>query len=278
MNKIYIEKDLEWEDQITDHITYIPVAGASEMSNFRSPDSYVFIFFEKCKGVHSVDFLEYHESDHQIHISFPGQIHSWKTEIAVGHKLIVSRKFVEMNLFGTKFSSQHLNNLPIVTLSESQSNKLRNEFILLNQEIQDKTIRSKIISLRTQLIINLISHMVNENSIDEVDQVKISPIVSNFSRLIEAHFPESKSVKFYADKLAVTPNYLNILVKGETGQTAKDIIDSRVVLEAKRMLLGTSQTIKEISLDLGFHSIPFFSAYIYRKTGFYPKRFRETGM
>ncbi|MET3036824.1 helix-turn-helix domain-containing protein [Chryseobacterium sp. NRRL B-14859] len=279
MNNVYIEKDLTWEDQITDNITYIPLAGASEISNFRSPDSYVFIFFEKCEGIHSIDFLEYQEANHQIHISFPGQIHSWKTkEGSLGHKLIVSRKFAEVNLFGTKFSSQHVNNHPIVNLNLDQFNKLRNEFILIRQEIEDQKVHRKIVSLRAQLIIHLINQMMDEQNLDEADKTRIHPIISTFYSLLEAHFPESKSVHFYADKLALTPNYLNILVKTELGKTAKDIIDSRVVLEAKRRLLGTGQSIKQIALDLGFQSISSFSAYIFRKTGFYPKKFREGGI
>lgn len=278
MSKLYLEKNLEWEDQITDSITYLPLAGVSEISNFRSPDSYVFIFFEKCKGIHFIDFLKYQENDNQIHISFPGQIHSWKTESALGHKLIISRKFVEMNLFDTRFSSQYINSNPVVNLSEYQSDKLHDEFNLLSREVADQNTPRKIISLRVQIIINLINNMIDKDASTEADKTKIHPVVSNFYSLIEEHFWVSKSVKFYAEKLAVTANYLNILVKSEIGQTAKDIIDARTVLEAKRMLLGSNLSIKQISFDLGFPSISFFSSYIYRNTGFYPKNFRENGV
>ncbi|MBV8326524.1 helix-turn-helix domain-containing protein [Chryseobacterium sp.] len=277
MSIVYLEKNLEWEDRIADNIAYIPLAGKSVVSNFRSPDSYVFIFFEKCQGMHSIDFVTYKESDHQIHISFPGQIHSWKTESATGHKLIISKKFVEMNLFDTRFSSQYLNHHPVVSLSVDQSEKLSNEFNIVSREIGDEKIPRKIISLRIQLIINLINHMMEEKGRSEQAKTKIHPVVSHFYSLIEDCFPISKSVSFYAEKLAVTPNYLNVLVKSEIGQTAKDVIDARVVLEAKRMMLGTTRSIKQISFDLGFESISFFSAYIFRKTGFYPRKFREKG-
>lgn len=276
MDALYIEKDLDWEDQLCEDIVYIPVAGASEESNFRAPDSFVFIFFEKCKGVHSVDFIEYEEKDNQIHISFPGQIHSWKTEDgAVGHKLIISRRFVETHLLGTVFSLQHINTLPVIDIPKYQSDKLRNEFTLLFTEIGDCSIPNKIAHLRTQLIINLISNLIESKKASENNRNIKTPIVFHYYDLIENYFIESKSVRFYADKLAVTPNYLNILVKAETGQTAKDIIDARVVLEAKRRLLGTNESIKEISFDLGFSSISFFYDYMFRKTGLYPKALRK---
>lgn len=277
MDNLYIRKNLDWEDQITDSITYIALAGVSEVSNFRSPDSYVFIFFEKCRGVHCIDFIKYDDADNQVHISFPGQIHSWKTEFAIGHKLIISKKFMEMNLFDTGFSSQYINSEPVINLTADQSARLYEEFNLLKREIE-QIVPQKIISLRTQIIISLISVMVHENSFNGIVKTKIHPIVSTFYSLIEENFLVSKSVGFYANKLAVTANYLNILVKADCGQTAKDIIDARIVLEAKRMLLGSNLSIKQISFDLGFPTISFFSAYIYKKTGFYPKKFREDGI
>ena len=73
---------------------------------------------------------------------------------------------------------------------------------------------------------------------------------------------ESKSVFFYAEKLAVTPNYLNVLTKKTLGVTAKELIDAHVVLEAKRLLKGSDESIKQIAYNLGFYTIGSFSSYI----------------
>ncbi|MBZ4191906.1 AraC family transcriptional regulator [Niabella beijingensis] len=276
MDEEYIEKDLEWESQVAGSVTYIPVAGASEMANFRSPDSYVFIFFEKCSGWHTVDFIEYNEGDNQVHISFPGQIHSWKTdEGAKGHKLILSKKFVEVYLSDTRFSSLHINNYPVVDPPPDQAEKLFRELNLIKQELEDKAIHYNIVILRTRLVLLLVSRFIDLRAADDSSSGKKNPLISRFLDLIETHFIVSKAVGFYADKLAITPNYLNILAKRELGLTAKELIDGRVVLEAKRQLLGSGKSIKEIAFDLGFSTTASFSTYIAGKTGFYPKNFRE---
>ncbi|WP_312553771.1 AraC family transcriptional regulator [Empedobacter brevis] len=273
---LYIKKDLDREDQIKDTIFYVPLAGSSSISNFRSPDSYVFIFFEKSKGVHSVDFVEYKETDNQIHISFPGQIHSWTTESSIGHKLIVSKEFIETYLFETAFSSRHINTNPVINITTEQALYLRREFLLFKEEVENAKVSSRIIKLRGQLIINHIYEMMQDHVLEEASKNGKPEIISKFDQLIEDYFLEAKTVKFYADRLAVTPNYLNILTKKETGRTAKEVIDARVVLEAKRRLLGSRESIKNIAFDLGFDSIPTFSNYIYRNTGCYPSKFRDT--
>ena len=271
----YIEKDLEAEAEIKSSIAYLPLAGASEAENFRSPDCYVFIFFEKSSGIHSIDFVEYEEKNNQIHISFPGQIHSWKTEAdAKGHKLIVSKKFIERYLYDTRFSSLQINEYPVVNISAEHSGKLSQEFNALKEELDAETVRWNIAYLRTQMILTLISNLLHENIAVQF-KGKTNMLVHKFTDFIDLHFKEAKTVAFYADKLAVTPNYLSIISKKGHGISAKEIIDRRVVLEAKRLLLGSDFSIKEIAYELGFSSSPAFAAFFYGKTGFYPKDYRN---
>ena len=46
---LFIPKDLEAEANIKDHVAYFPMAGQSQIDNFRSPDSYVLLFLKKAK-------------------------------------------------------------------------------------------------------------------------------------------------------------------------------------------------------------------------------------
>ncbi len=275
MNILPIEKDLKWENEITAYVKYIPIAGPSSISNFRSPDSYVFIFFEKAKGIHTIDFTNHNEEDRQVHISFPGQLRSWETEISLGHKLIISKPFMEKNLLETIFSRHQINITPVINLTMEQNEMLHNEFMLLKQYFQKVDYSELLINLRIQLIINLINNIVINNAGEQENNAKIHPIVLNLNTLIEENLEEKRSVHFYAKQLAVTPNYLNVLVKRTTGQTAKKHIDSRIVLEAKRRILGTSDSIKTVALDLGFSSAAFFSSFIFKQTGFHPNQIRN---
>ncbi|MDR2275787.1 MAG: helix-turn-helix domain-containing protein [Sphingobacterium sp.] len=277
MNDKFIEKDFEFEAKIKDHIAYFPVAGESENFNFRAPDSYVIIFFERAFGNHSIDFVDYEHKDNQIHISFPGQIHSWKTyKGAKGHKLILSKKFVEAKLFSSKVLSPLSNKFPVINVTQAMSEKLSFEFKLISDGFKDDNHNLDVLSFRTKIIFSFIDELLGEEERKELLTNRRNPIVINFLELIEKNFIESKAVAFYADKLSVTPNYLNVLTKSTLGVTAKELIDSRVVLEAKRQLNGSSQTIKEVAFNLGFYSIASFSVFIQKRTGIYPSKLRKS--
>jgi AraC-like DNA-binding protein len=65
----------------------------------------------------------------------------------------------------------------------------------------------------------------------------------------------------YAAQLLVTPNYLNRIVKRNTGFSAGHHIRQRIVLEAKRMGRFSGAGLKEIAYDLGFLDIAHFSRF-----------------
>ena len=61
-------------------------------------------------------------------------------------------------------------------------------------------------------------------------------IVTNFKNLVEKHFKKWHQVKFYAEALSVTPNYLNEVIISSVNIPAKEFIQNRLILEAKRMI------------------------------------------
>jgi AraC-like DNA-binding protein len=92
-------------------------------------------------------------------------------------------------------------------------------------------------------------------------------MVRNFKNLVEEHFRKWHQVKDYAGALNVTPSYLNEVIRTSIGQSAKDFIQSRLILEAKRLSLFTNQSIKEIGFGLGFDDPSHFSKFYKSNTG-----------
>ena len=85
-----------------------------------------------------------------------------------------------------------------------------------------------------------------------------------------------RSVKFYADRLHITPKYLSGIVREVSGRLASEWIEEVVINEAKNMLSNTSMTIQEISDELNFSNQSFFGKYFKEHTGISPKAFRAT--
>ena len=107
-------------------------------------------------------------------------------------------------------------------------------------------------------------------------------VSSLFVELLERQFPiESPSQKLklrtandYAQRLAIHVNYLNKILKENTGKTTTEIICSRIIQEAKILLKQTNWNISEIAYSLGFEEIAHFSNFFKKRTTFTPVAFR----
>lgn len=73
-----------------------------------------------------------------------------------------------------------------------------------------------------------------------------------FRRAVERHYIERKQVQDYADLLGVTANHLVKTVRETTGATPGQIIQDRLLLEAKRLLAHSHASISDISQQLAF--------------------------
>ncbi|MGB0523385.1 MAG: helix-turn-helix domain-containing protein [Flammeovirgaceae bacterium] len=104
---------------------------------------------------------------------------------------------------------------------------------------------------------------------------KKSLVIRKYKNLINNYFIEHKDVHFYANQLNISANYLNEIVKSETGFSAKNHISDRVLLEAKNLLLYSEMDIAEISHVLQFSEPTHFTKFFKKGSGQTPKSFRK---
>ena len=83
------------------------------------------------------------------------------------------------------------------------------------------------------------------------------------------------SVKYFAEKCFLSPNYFGDLVKKETGRTPQEYIQNKIIDLAKEELLATDQTVNEIRYGLGFQYSQHFNRYFKRSTGMTPSEYRK---
>jgi AraC family transcriptional activator of pobA len=98
--------------------------------------------------------------------------------------------------------------------------------------------------------------------------------VDTLRKLVEEHFRKERLLDFYASKLAMTADRLNDHVKRATGVTAGHLIRQRVLTEAKRQLVFTTEPIHEIAYDLAFSDPSHFARFFRKQTGTTPHEFR----
>jgi AraC family transcriptional activator of pobA len=99
--------------------------------------------------------------------------------------------------------------------------------------------------------------------------------VYDFLMLLESNFQTVTNIDFYAGKLGISSKRLNQILKEKLDKTGTQIIHDRIILEAKRRIIHTEVTIKEIAYDLGFSDRPYFSRFFKKQTGQTPEAFQK---
>lgn len=100
-------------------------------------------------------------------------------------------------------------------------------------------------------------------------------LVDEFIKLLEAHFRTQRSMEFYADKMHLTPKYLSSVIKQNSGRSAGEWIEERVIMEAKVLLKSGSMAIQQVADELGFPDQSNFGRYFKRLVGVSPKDYRQ---
>ena len=107
-------------------------------------------------------------------------------------------------------------------------------------------------------------------------------VLERFEQLLNEYFagnrPQQEGlpmVKYFADKVCLSPNYFGDLVKKETGVSAQEYISKYVLDRAKNLLIGTTETVNQISYELGFRYSSHFNRFFKRYTGFTPVKYRQ---
>jgi AraC family transcriptional activator of pobA len=113
---------------------------------------------------------------------------------------------------------------------------------------------------------------------DRTGAVTLQPAdatVAQLRALIDEFFRRERLLGFYAEKLGMTVDRLNDHVKRSTGVTAGHVIRQRVLTEAKRQLVFTTQPIHDISEELAFADPSHFARFFRKQTGTTPHEFRD---
>ena len=106
-------------------------------------------------------------------------------------------------------------------------------------------------------------------------------IIVRFERLLDDYFdsdaPQREglpTVRYFADKVCLSPNYFGDMIRKQTGQTASDYIQNKLIERTKEALLSTDSTMSEIAYGLGFQYPQHLSRMFKRVTGLTPGEFR----
>lgn len=101
-------------------------------------------------------------------------------------------------------------------------------------------------------------------------------VFNNFIRLVRANYTKERSIRFYADRLCLTPKYFSNIIFRISGRYAGEWINDYVILDAKALLKTNKYTVSQISDMLNFANPSFFGQYFKRNVGCTPAEYQKT--
>lgn len=244
-------------------------------------DYYTVLFITKAKGYHFIDYKSYEFQDLQVHFVAPGQVHQVELkERPKGHVLTFSRDFLTINAIPDSFISninlfRPFGEAPPLLLDQTTFDRLV-RIISEMETCMPLELKYRIRALGASLQLFLIycnnSSELNTSQLDE-ENASVC-ILRDFKNMVDHKYPDWHKVKDYASELHITSKHLSQTVKNITGKTAKELIQERLMLEAKRLLLHTGMSVKEIAYEVGFEEPLHFSGFFKKIEGDSPSNYR----
>ncbi len=245
--------------------------------------SYYEIFlFEKGGGTHVIDFETFEVKDHSVHVVSPGQIHMLQRELnSSGSIILFSREFYHVGLIHEDhlYSMPFMNNNtaePIIEIPDAQWKVFNGYFNNIGTAYHlDYNERDALIRGHLNILLLELKRLYLEQNLEVNTFIAQHDVVRRFRIEIEQQFSRLHKPKEYADRLCITVGHLNDRVKTALGVTASDLINERLILEIKRMLLFDDLRVSEIASSLNFDDTSYFNRFFRQHTNQTPSEFRK---
>ena len=138
----------------------------------------------------------------------------------------------------------------------------------------------RLIARNIQLLLDYCMRFYNRQFTTREDANK--DVLTRFETLLDDYFQSGKvqtdglpSVKYFAERVYLSPNYFGDLIKKSTGKTAQEYIQNKIIDTAKEMLLGNGKTVNQISEELGFQYSQHFNRVFKKNVGYTPNEYRK---
>lgn len=234
---------------------------------------YELFIFENEGKEHLIDFDTYGVEKYSIHLVLPGSIHLLKRNaFTKGYVLLFSDDFYHLHHTDNTLWHDIIPNVLLNGASIKPPIKIFQTIIELCRQMAESKSK-KLHQAYLRLIILHLKNTVNHNT-----KLNINTNTSDayiFRKNVEEHFQVEHQINFYCKKQNLTVTALNTKVKSVFGITTSEIIQDRIILEAKRLLFHTDLSAKEIAFLLNFSDASHFGKFFKKRINQSPNLFRE---
>lgn len=237
---------------------------------------YQIIWLTEGKATFRIDFRDITIKANEILIISAGQVCVFDTKSDYSGKIILfTRAFFTITELDSNFlyTSEILNPINLNKTVSICPQLAENLIALLNEELKHTV--DKYQEGIAQSFLRILLFEI-ERQLTVIPYSSPNNIGRKFYNTVELHFRENRNTEFYAKLLGINEKALSKEVKALTGRTPKRYIDSRIILEAKRLLSYSSLSIKEVGFELGFDEPTNFNKYFRKHSNITPAQFRDS--
>src|SRR5215467_2845551 len=249
----------------------------------------MFLKLERC-GDLTYGCQPYDYDDGTLIFIGPGQVYSVdggdEPVVSKGYGLVFHPDFIKGTHLGKtirdySFFSYEANEA--LHLSTKERKSILEGFKKISEEIKqniDHHTKTLIVS-NIELLLNYCMRYYDRQFITRTHANK--DILVRFENLLRGYFNSDNihnlglpSVNWCANQLHLSSNYFGDLIKKETGTTALDYIQSKLLDEAKTRIFDADKTLNDVASDLGFKYQQHFTRFFKQRTGMTPNEFRNS--
>jgi AraC family transcriptional activator of pobA len=243
-------------------------------------NAYSIYWIQEGKGTYNIDFEHYTFTDNMLFFLSPGQVFTVDSEeIKTAYKLTFARDFYCIQTHDKEVACNGIlfNNIyetPFVKPCKKDTKKLN--FILdglIDELQQNETAQYDMLQSYLKQFIICTVRVKKENHVLKEDIE--TRLFKDFSLLVEQNFRELHTVKAYANRLGISPKSVTKHFQKLGAIKPSNFIKNRISLEAKRLLIYTDKTVKEIAFELGFNDPAYFTRFFTKATSKSPLQFKK---
>lgn len=241
---------------------------------------YMLVFVKHNRGRHWVDLTPYERKDNTLYFTVPTQILVKEEPTPFwGTRLTFTSEFLALQ------QNASLRQLPLIQ-NPQNGHELRltaadGAFV---EDMLDKLDaehhrpgewQHRMITAYLTVLLTYLSRLYTEQFPGDEPSAD-QRLLTTYRARIEECFRELHEVGAYAALLHISAGHLSEVVKAQSGKPAIKHLHERLVLEARRLLFYSHQSLKEIAFDLGFSDASYFNRFFKRETGVTPAEYRTT--
>lgn len=243
---------------------------------FGQHDIFVLKWFKQGKGTLTVDFTTQDVKPGRLFFIAPNAVHhldaQQKTTLE-GWTLLIHIDYLAD--YGSNLVDLLYSQIQVQSIYVPEENQLKLEqiFRLLESELQGQE-SWKDMTVNAYLAI-LLTEFKRLSAATTPELKHLDHRYEEFLQLMHHEFKTIKDVESYAERVHLSSKQLNRICKDASGKTARQLIDYRIMLEARRLLHHTSLSVKEIAYELGFEEPSYFIKFFHRFSEHTPLQYRN---